>query len=99
MSGVQVLFDARGCLTSAGLATLSAAPPGRAPEDLARHVAACRSCQRRWLEASLTPAERAQRSKAPKAEARTRFRRLVMIALLSLALALGTLVALRFVMG
>jgi len=38
------------------------------------------------------------RAKAPKAEARTRFRRMVMIALLSLSLALGTLVALRFVM-
>jgi len=95
----QVHLDAKGCLTAAGLAALSAAPPGNAPEDLARHVAACRSCQRRWFEASLTAEDRARRSKTPKADAKARFRRMVLFALLVLVLALGTLVTLRFVVG
>lgn len=99
MSEDQGRFDAGGCLTAAGLAALSAAPPGNAPEDLARHIAACRSCQRRWFEASLTAEERGRRTKAPKADARARFWRMVLFALLVLVLALGTLVTLRFVAG
>jgi hypothetical protein len=95
----QVHLGAKGCLTAAGLAALSAAPPGDAPEDLARHVAACRSCQRRWFEKSLTAEERARRTKAPKADAKARFWRMVLFALLVLVLALGTLVTLRFVVG
>jgi len=94
----DVAFDARGCLTAAGLAALSAAAPGCAPEDLARHVAACRSCQRRWFEASLSAEERARRSKAPKADARARFWRMVAFALLALVLALGTLATVRLVL-
>ncbi len=95
----QTRFDVRGCLTAAGLAALSVAPPGDAPEDLARHVAACRSCQRRWFQASLTAEERARRTKAPKADAKARFWRMVLFALLALVLALGTLVTLRFMVG
>jgi hypothetical protein len=48
-------FDARGCLTPAGLARLAAAPPGRAPEALASHLATCGRCQDRML-ARLRPA-------------------------------------------
>lgn len=99
MAGMPDLLDPGGCLTSAGLAALSAAPPGRAPEDLARHVAGCRACQRRWLESSLSAEERARRSKRPKADARARLWRMTILALLSLALALGTLLTLRFLMG
>ena len=43
------LLDGRGCLTEAGLATLSAAPPGQGPPDAAAHLAACARCQRRFL--------------------------------------------------
>ena len=38
-----------GCLTDAQLAELQAAPPGRAPEALARHLASCDRCQARAL--------------------------------------------------
>ncbi len=96
---VDDLLDPAGCLSAAGLAALSAAPAGRAPDHLARHVAVCRSCQRRWFEASFTPEERARRSKAPRADAKARFWRMVLFALLSLALALGTLVVLSLVSG
>ncbi len=41
--------DPRGCLSDADLARLQSAPPGRAPEDLARHLAACEPCQQRAL--------------------------------------------------
>jgi hypothetical protein len=37
------------CLTDAQLAELQAAPPGRAPEALARHLASCDRCQARAL--------------------------------------------------
>lgn len=43
------LVDRQGHLTPAGLAALTAAPPGRAPKDLATHVASCASCQERIL--------------------------------------------------
>jgi hypothetical protein len=47
MSGV--LLDARGCLTPAGLDTLRQAPVGKAPLELASHVASCARCQDRLL--------------------------------------------------
>jgi hypothetical protein len=43
------LLDARGCLTTAGLAALAGAPVGRAPSDLAAHLAGCPRCQQRML--------------------------------------------------
>ncbi len=43
------MLDARGCLTDAGLDTLSRAPVGRAPAELAAHLAACQNCQERML--------------------------------------------------
>lgn len=44
------LFDARGCLTPAGLAALRSAPPGRAPKEVAAHLAGCPRCQQRLFD-------------------------------------------------
>jgi len=55
------LFDARGCLTPAAFARIAAAPPGRAPAELAAHLASCPRCQRRLLadsDSGGTPASR-----------------------------------------
>lgn len=46
---MAALQDLRGCLTPAGLQAFRAAPPGRAPLELARHVAGCARCQERVL--------------------------------------------------
>lgn len=45
------LRDMKGCLTEAGLQAFRAAPPGRAPVELATHVAGCAHCQDRALAA------------------------------------------------
>jgi hypothetical protein len=37
------------CLSDAQLAQVQAAPPGGAPEELARHLASCERCQARAL--------------------------------------------------
>ena len=47
------LLDAQGCLTEAAIAALVAAPPGRGPEALAVHLAACNRCQERVLAAGV----------------------------------------------
>ena len=44
------LFDARGCLTPAGLAALRTAAPGRAPKEVAAHLAGCARCQQRLFD-------------------------------------------------
>ncbi|HEV7498445.1 MAG TPA: hypothetical protein VGQ33_00520 [Vicinamibacteria bacterium] len=55
MSGEPL--DARGCLTAVGFARIAAAPTGRAPTELAAHLASCGRCQRRLLaSASSLPA-------------------------------------------
>jgi hypothetical protein len=43
------LQDERGCLTEAGLQALRSAVAGRAPAELARHLAECVRCQERVL--------------------------------------------------
>jgi hypothetical protein len=58
------LFDAQGCLTAEGFARLEASPPGRAPADLAAHLASCVRCQRRLLAAS-SPAPSSVRREPP----------------------------------
>jgi hypothetical protein len=63
---VESAFDARGCLTAAGLAQLAGAAPGEAPPEMAAHVAGCARCQRRLLsgpDAGFEPA--ARRAQAP----------------------------------
>lgn len=42
-------LDARGCLTEAGFAAVSAAAVGRVPGELAAHLATCGRCQQRLL--------------------------------------------------
>jgi hypothetical protein len=41
--------DRPGCLSEAELSRVREAPPGEAPEDLARHLAGCERCQERAL--------------------------------------------------
>jgi hypothetical protein len=61
------VFDARGCLTSEGFARIAAAPPGRAPAELAAHLASCARCQRRLLATASSEARRSGRRAAPSA--------------------------------
>ena len=61
-------LDIRGHLTAAGLAALTAAPMGRAPDELAAHVASCALCQERVLAGSIEPAgARRERREPPPA--------------------------------
>lgn len=48
-------FDGKGCLTAAGLAAFQNAPPGRAPKEMAAHVAGCNRCQQRLLSSLREP--------------------------------------------
>jgi hypothetical protein len=82
------LVDGRGCLTAAGFAVLSRAPVGRAPADLAAHLAGCARCQERMLAggAPARPAPRSPGRRAPRLWLGVGF------ALLALLLALGALI-------
>jgi hypothetical protein len=64
MSAAPVL-DSRGHLTAAGLAALDAAPTGRAPDDLAMHVASCVLCQERVLAGSIEAGGLRRERRAP----------------------------------
>jgi hypothetical protein len=55
-SGTGTLLDRNGCLTAAGLAALRGAAPGRAPKEVAAHVATCARCQQRLLSGLSGPA-------------------------------------------
>jgi hypothetical protein len=46
---VKPLRDDKGCLTPAGILAVQSAPLGKAPPELAGHVAACARCQERLL--------------------------------------------------
>ena len=59
------LVDIRGCLTEAGFRALERAAVGKAPAELAAHLAACPRCQDRMLSGRRAPGE------APHAERRT----------------------------
>jgi hypothetical protein len=54
MSG---LLDARGCLTDQGVAALAKAQVGKAPTELAAHLAGCARCQDRLLAVERTAVE------------------------------------------
>lgn len=64
MTGLQ---DGRGCLTAAGIQAFKGAPPGQAPPELARHVAACARCQDRALAADPGTFGPGQRRRRPPA--------------------------------
>ncbi len=89
------LFDARGCLTAAALDTLARAEAGRAPEEIAAHLAACRSCQGRALARDPQGARRVP----PRVTTQARLWRAAAIALLGLLVLLAAFVALRHVAG
>jgi len=82
------LVDARGCLTLAGLAALSRAPVGRAPADLAAHLAACPRCQERMLAGGGA----ARPGPAPRARRKPRLWLGLALAFVALLLALGALI-------
>jgi hypothetical protein len=67
MSPSASLQDLRGHLTGEGLAALAAAPAGRAPSDLAKHVASCVQCQDRVLAGGTADGRRRERRPAPPA--------------------------------
>jgi hypothetical protein len=85
------LFDGRGCLTAAGLAAVQGAPPGRAPSEVASHLAGCGRCQQRLLSGLHAPGA------APPARRGAAGPRLVWLAVLVLG-ALFALVAGLFAM-
>ena len=76
------LFDARGCLTAAGLAALERAAPGAAPAEVAAHVGGCARCQQRLLSSLRDPASAASASRRKPSGGS----RLVWVALLAGAL-------------
>jgi hypothetical protein len=57
------LFDARGCLSAAGLTALERAAPGAAPADVAAHLGSCTRCQQRLLSSLRGPASAAAASR------------------------------------
>jgi hypothetical protein len=64
---MTALQDEKGCLTGAGFVALERAAVGRAPAELAAHLAACGRCQERMLaraEGLASPAQR-ERTAAP----------------------------------
>lgn len=46
---MEAMRDERGCLTEAGFLALESAPVGKAPPELASHLAGCDRCQQRML--------------------------------------------------
>ena len=66
MIEMQTAFrDMKGCLTEAGLRAFRAAAAGRAPAELATHVAACARCQDRVLAADEGTAGPGKRREPP----------------------------------
>lgn len=61
------LRDLQGCLTAAGLETLSKAMPGKAPPELAQHVATCARCQDRMLAGARAELRARKKAVAPPA--------------------------------
>jgi len=63
------LQSPKGCLTEAGFRALERAAVGRAPAELAAHLASCGLCQERMLSGRRTPGEmpRAERKPPPPA--------------------------------
>jgi hypothetical protein len=74
------LKDGSGCLTEAGIAAFREARPGKAPPELAVHVAGCGRCQERLLAADTPP--RPARGASPRPVAPSLGRTLLLAALL-----------------
>jgi len=92
-------FDGRGCLTATGLATFQRAPPGRAPKEVAAHVAACARCQERLLAVLRAPGTAASTRGRRGPEARSPWRGMLVALgslLFLLLLSLAGLAAVRW---
>ena len=87
------LFDGQGCLSAAGLAALQRAAPGRAPADLAAHVAGCNRCQQRLLASLREPGKPGAVSRPRGASSGSRLFWIAVVAIAALFLLLGGLVA------
>jgi len=87
------LFDAQGCLSAAGLAALQRAAPGRAPADLAAHVAGCNRCQQRLLSSLREPGKPGRPGKPGAASTPRGLVWVAVAAIAALFLLLGGLVA------
>jgi hypothetical protein len=77
-------FPLAPCLSDEQIASVRAAPPGEAPEELARHLAGCSRCQERALFGS-EPRRRRPGGGRPRWPSPTRA--LLMLALLVVAMA------------
>ena len=86
------LQDARGCLTAVGLETFRSSAAGRAPKELASHLAACPRCQQRVLavDAPRSGSRRARPNVAPPSLGRA-----LLLAVLVVAAVVAALVTLR----
>ena len=89
-AGPGSLFDGRGCLTAAGFAAFQGSAPGRAPADVAAHVAGCARCQKRLLTGSRAPAPAAPTRRGPPGP---RFAWLIVLVIGGLLILLAGLVA------
>lgn len=87
------LFDARGCLTPAGLAALRSAPPGRAPKEVAAHLAGCPRCQQRLFDGLRGPGAAAP---ARRAASGARLVWLLVLVVFGLLALVGGLLATRW---
>jgi len=81
-------LDARGCLSEAGFAAVSAAAVGQVPAELAAHLASCGRCQQRLLGGGAV-------RPAPKRKAPSLGRMLALLAAALLAI-IGFLATLRY---
>lgn len=59
------LVDLKGHLTPAGLSALARAPVGKAPSDLAAHVASCPRCQEGMLAGAVVGTAPPRERRAP----------------------------------
>ena len=91
--GAGLLFDARGCLTPAGLAALRTAAPGRAPKDVAAHLAGCARCQQRLFDGLRGPGAAAP---ARRGSAGARLVWILVLAVFGLLALVGGLLAMRW---
>jgi uncharacterized paraquat-inducible protein A len=87
------LFDGQGCLTAAGLAAFQRAAPGRAPAEVAAHVAGCHRCQQRLLSSLREPGRSASASSSRRTSSRSRLAWMVALLIGGLIVLLAGLVA------
>lgn len=90
------LFDGQGCLTPAGLTALQLAAPGRAPKEVAAHVAGCNRCQQRLLSSLREPGRTASASSSRRTSSGSRLVWVAVLVIGGLFALLAGLVAARW---